>query len=60
MGNIFKGVFMPLDEQRKYLGKARLREGPYVCPMCGEMDKSSSHFLGDCKELRDSLGENFW
>jgi len=38
--------FMTLGERRKYLGKNRLRDGPYSCPMCGEMDESLHHFLG--------------
>jgi len=39
-----RGNFMPLGERRKYLGRNRLRDGPYSCPMCGEMDESLYHF----------------
>ena len=38
------GNFMPLGERRKYLGRNRLRDGTYSCPMCGEMDESLHHF----------------
>ena len=34
------GNFMPLEERKKYLGTNTLRDGPYSCPMCGEMDES--------------------
>ena len=54
-----RGNFMPLGERRKYLGRNRLRDGPYSCPMCGEMDESLQHFLGDCIELRDLRLEIF-
>ena len=35
---------MPLGERREYLGRNRLRDGPYSCPMFGEMDESLQHF----------------
>ena len=47
-----RGNVIPLGECRKYLGRNRLRDGPYSCPMCEEMDESLQHFLGDCRELR--------
>jgi len=39
-----RGNFTPLKERRKYLGRARLRDGSYSCPMCEEMDDSLYYF----------------
>ena len=39
-----RGNFIPLGELRNYLGRNRLRDCPYSCPMCGEMDESLQHF----------------
>ena len=50
---------MPLGERRKYLGRNGLRDGPYSCPMRGEMDESFRHFLGECRELRELCLEIF-
>ena len=54
-----RGNFMLLGERRKYLGRNRSRDGPYGCPMCGEMDEPLHHFLGDCRELRELCLEIF-
>ena len=59
LGNICMGEFMPLGKRRKYLGMAGLRNGPYACPMCEEMDECLHHFLGECKELRQIRPEIF-
>ena len=50
---------MPLEERRKYLGRNKLRDGPYSCPMCGEMDESWNHFFRDCRKLRELRLEIF-
>ena len=51
-GNFFLG------ERGRYLGN-RLRDGPYSCPMCGEMDESLHHFLGEFRESRELRLEIF-
>ena len=57
---------MPLGYRRKYLGRNRSRDGPYSCPMCGEMDESLQLFfygiVGSCawKYLVRRLGERDW
>ena len=54
-----RGNFMPLGERRKYFGRNRLRDGPYSCSMCGEMDESLHHFSRDFRELRELRLERF-
>ena len=54
-----KGNSMPLGEHRKHLGRNRLRDDPYSCPMCGKMDESLHHFLRNCRELRELRLEMF-
>ena len=44
-GNVCKGDFMPLGVRRKYLGRAKLRDGPYSCSICGEKDESLHKFF---------------
>ena len=39
------GNFTPLEERKKYLGRNRLRDIPYSCPMREERDENLQHFL---------------
>ena len=46
-----RGNFMPLGGRRKYLGRVKVRSGPFTCPMCGESE-DLEHFMCYCEELK--------
>ena len=50
---------LPLGKRRKYLGKFRVKSGPYFCPMCGCENETLQHFLAECEELSDLREELF-
>ena len=55
-----RGNFLALGERRKYLGRVRVKEGPYSCPMCGENGEDLLHFMALCPELQDLRKDLFF